>query len=83
MINVHGALFFLFVCFFYCYGESLSYGKMSYGGGGDIRLLYFIHVMLEPVDTLLYQESLHMDTLLGTRRRDGWEREKRQLLVNL
>lgn len=38
-----------------------------------------IHFTLEPVGALLYQEGLHMNTLIGTRR-SGWrvEEDKRR-----
>lgn len=69
-INVHGAFF----------TESLCLMEKEKARRKKKHLAaLLIHFTLEPVGALLYQEGLHMNTLIGTRR-SGWrvEEDKRR-----
>lgn len=73
-INVHGAFF---------YGESPSYGKRKTSKEKNIRLLCFIHFMLEPVEALLHQEGTSHERFNRDQDKLGGRggMEKRQLLA--
>lgn len=68
-----------YMCMVPFFMESYGKKKNKQGVKNPIRLLCFIHFMLEPVEALLHQEALHMNTLIGTRRE--LEGRKRRLLA--